>query len=63
MIGSLRETILPGVTESIKLFQVIDVVFFFFCVNKIRCHILHYVASTANFWTEVFSDEYSVVFY
>ncbi len=57
MIGSLRETILPGVTESIKLFQVIDVVFFFFLsVNKIRCHILHYVASTANFWTEVFSE-------
>ncbi len=55
MIGSLREAILPGVTESIKLFQVIDVGFF--CsVNKIRCHILHYVASTANFWTEVFSE-------
>ncbi len=29
MIGSLREAILPGVTESIKLFQVIDVVFFY----------------------------------
>ncbi len=55
MIGSLREAILPGVTESIKLFQVIDVGFFF-SVNKIRCHILHYVASTANFWTEVFSE-------
>ncbi len=56
MIGSLREVTLPGVTESIKLFQVIALGWVCFSVNKIRFHILQYVASTANFWTEAFSD-------